>query len=103
MVKYDSAPTDADWTAAKRVLRYLKCTKDAHLEYSSDKDLIGYSDSDWAEDMNTRRSTTGYVFLYIIGSKTFWASDPPSSNALTRQPLRNHFLSSMNTNPENLC
>lgn len=67
------SPTEADWTAAKRVLRYLKCTKSARIQYSSDADLIGYSDADWAGDPNTRRSTTGYVFLYA-GGAVAWGS-----------------------------
>lgn len=67
------SPTEADWTAAKRVLRYLKCTKSARIQYSSDADLIGYSDADWARDPNTRRSTTGYVFLYA-GGAVAWGS-----------------------------
>ena len=36
-------------------------------------DLIGYTDSDWAKDIATRRSTSGYVFN--IGSVAIsWSS-----------------------------
>ena len=35
--------------------------------------LIGYSDDDWAGDINTRRSTSGYVFQ-IHGSTISWCS-----------------------------
>lgn len=47
-----AAPSEADWTAAKRVLRYLKATKDSYLQLggNSNQPLIGYSDSDWAGD-----------------------------------------------------
>lgn len=68
------APTTADWTAAKRVLRFLKATKDMRLEFYNNSDsLIGYSDADWAGDISTRRSTTGYVFMYAGGAVS-WAS-----------------------------
>ncbi|XP_058456685.1 uncharacterized protein LOC131434052 [Malaya genurostris] len=68
------SPTEADWTAAKRVLRYLKHTKSVRLEYGNNaSDLIGYCDADWAGDLNTRRSTTGYVFLYA-GGAVAWRS-----------------------------
>lgn len=68
------APTENDWMAAKRVLRYLKSTKDATLEYKNDAErLLGFSDADWAGDISTRRSTTGYVFLYAGGAIS-WGS-----------------------------
>ena len=35
--------------------------------------LIGYSDADWAGDINTRRSTSGYVFQ-VYGSTVSWCS-----------------------------
>lgn len=53
------------WNAAKRVLRYLKKTKSNGLQYKFDDNdlhLTGYSDFDYAGDMDTRRSTTGYIF-----------------------------------------
>ena len=50
-------------TAIKHVLRYLKGTKTYSLTFKpSDQKLTGYVDSDWANDVDDRRSTSGYVF-----------------------------------------
>lgn len=70
-----SAPTEADWTAAKRVVRYLKGTKDWKLELGNKKSeaLVAFSDSDWAGDKSTRKSTTGYVVFYA-GGAVCWVS-----------------------------
>ena len=53
--KFYSSPTQAHFTAAKRVLRYLKSTADTTLTYSklSSVSLVGYSDADWAGDLDT--------------------------------------------------
>ncbi|XP_055643493.1 uncharacterized protein LOC129779806 [Toxorhynchites rutilus septentrionalis] len=68
------APTENDWLAAKRVLRYLKSTKGAKLLYKNDTErLLGFSDANWAGNSSTRRSTTGYVFLYAGGAIS-WSS-----------------------------
>uniref|UniRef100_I1QIE0 Retrovirus-related Pol polyprotein from transposon TNT 1-94 n=1 Tax=Oryza glaberrima TaxID=4538 RepID=I1QIE0_ORYGL len=49
------------------IFRYLKGTADACLKFDrTDKGLVGYVDSDFAADLDKRRSLTGYVFT--IGS-----------------------------------
>ncbi|XP_055605091.1 uncharacterized protein LOC129753315 [Uranotaenia lowii] len=69
-----SAPTETDWVAAKRLVRYLKHTKNWKLEFGRSTDgLIGSTDADWAGDTATRRSTTGFVFHYAGGAVS-WAS-----------------------------
>lgn len=70
-----SAPTEIDWTTAKRVVRYLKATKDWKLKLGCEggKLLEAYSDSDWAGDPDTRKSTTGFVIFYAGGAVS-WAS-----------------------------
>ncbi|XP_036322088.1 secreted RxLR effector protein 161-like [Rhagoletis pomonella] len=52
------------WKAVKRIMRYLKGTRDYNLKYSSNgsPQLHGYSDADWAPDIDKRRSCTGYLF-----------------------------------------
>ena len=62
------------WLAAKRVLRYLKGTKDVGITFGG-RDLIleGYCDADWAGDTGNRRSTTGYVFK-LAGGPVSWSS-----------------------------
>jgi hypothetical protein len=56
------------------VLKYLKTTLDVNLKYSgSVNSLVGYSDSDWAGDIITRRSTSGYIF-YLGNSPIIWQS-----------------------------
>lgn len=68
------APTEADWVAAKRVVRYLKGTKDWQLRYGdSEGKLVGYSDADWAGDLKSRKSTSGIVFMYAGGAIS-WTS-----------------------------
>ena len=56
-------------------MRYLKRTKDYMLTYRrSDKfEIIGYSDSDFAGCQDSRRSTTGYVYL-LGGGAISWKS-----------------------------
>ena len=66
LAKYMTAPTTIHWSAALGVVRYLANTKDYGICFgnaSSSKQLLGYCDSDYAGDLDTRRSTTGYVFL----------------------------------------
>jgi len=74
--QFNKDPTETHWIAGKRILRYLKGTQDAALHYCSkgnDEDsLIGYSDSDYAEDI-TRKSTSGQLFMLAGGAIT-WAS-----------------------------
>uniref|UniRef100_A0A803LM65 Sulfotransferase n=1 Tax=Chenopodium quinoa TaxID=63459 RepID=A0A803LM65_CHEQI len=47
-----------------RIFRYLRGTADIGLVYGNGKECLvtGYSDSDYAADVDTRRSVTGYVF-----------------------------------------
>jgi len=59
--RFTANPGKAHWTALKRVFRYLKGTKNYKLLYSSkgNTNFIGYSDADWAGDVDTRHSITG--------------------------------------------
>ena len=53
--KFNSCPTEACFTAVKRILHYLKGTIDLGLVYkkSLDSSLYGYSDADWAGDIDS--------------------------------------------------
>lgn len=44
--------------------------------------LIGYSDSDWAADLDQRKSTTGYVFT-LFGGAISWACKRQATVALS--------------------
>ncbi len=72
--QYMSDPSESHWCGVKRLLRYLKGTQNYGLLFSSgDTALVGFSDADWAGDLDTRRSTSGYVFK--VGDATVsWCS-----------------------------
>lgn len=59
-----SNPNDNDWTEVKRVLKYLKGTKNLKLcvGTKSNIELKGFADADWAGDTNDRKSTSGFIF-----------------------------------------
>ena len=81
--RYCANPSQSHWSAVKRILRYLKGTTDLGLLYEGDeKNLEGYSDADWAGDINDRKSTSGYVFI-MSGSAVSWRSKKQTSVALS--------------------
>lgn len=57
-------PNNDDWTELKRVMKYLKGTKDLKLCVGSKSELHlkGFADADWAGDLNDRKSTSGFIF-----------------------------------------
>ncbi|KAL1190679.1 Retrovirus-related Pol polyprotein from transposon RE1 [Cardamine amara subsp. amara] len=63
--RYMSKPTMLHLQAAKRVLRYLKGTMDFGIWYEKKGkgELLIYTDSDFAGDVEGRKSTSGYVVL----------------------------------------
>eukprot|EP00253_Pinus_taeda_P014343 PITA_14343 len=61
--RFTQKPCEGHWSAAKRVLKYLKGTQDFGLKYTQVGTfrLIGYSDSDFDGNKETRVSTYGYA------------------------------------------
>lgn len=77
--KYDST----HWSAAKRVLRYLKGTPELGLTYQkTGKPACGYVDADWANCITDRKSFTGYAFT-LSGCPISWASRKQKTAALS--------------------
>jgi hypothetical protein len=63
--RYQSNPGMDHWKAAKKVMRYLRGTKDYMLTFKrfDHLEVIGYSDSDFAGSVDSRKSTFSYLFL----------------------------------------
>jgi hypothetical protein len=74
LVRYMVAPTVAHWEAALGVVRYFVGTTDYGLTFGgSSETLVGYCWADYAGDLDSRRSTTRYVFL-MFGRTVSWSS-----------------------------
>ena len=84
--RYMHNPGKGHWQAVKWILRYIQKTMDVRLLFERDDTLgqgvIGYVDSDYAGDLDKRRSTTGYVFTFA-GGPISWKSTLQSTVALS--------------------
>lgn len=73
------------WRCLKRVLRYLKGSQNIKLVYERGNYinlLSGYVDSDWGgNDLNDRRSTTGYLFKLFDRCTICWNTKRQASVA----------------------
>ena len=81
--RYAAKPIQAHQSAVTRFFRYLRKTINYVLVFRGElAQLTGYSDSDWAGDYDTRKSTSGYVFS--IGSAVIsWSSKLQPTVALS--------------------
>ena len=73
--RYQSNPGLDHWKAANKVLRYLQGTKDCMLTFrrTDHLEVVGYTDSDFGGCVDSRKSTSGYVFL-LAGGAISWKS-----------------------------
>ena len=73
--QYMEEPSNSHWKVLKRILRYIRGTISLGLYYtkSDNYQLVEYSHSDWCENVDDWKSTSGYVFF--MGHTTFtWLS-----------------------------
>jgi len=77
--QYMDEPKITHLLAGKRILHYIKGTTSYGLFYSSTDDfqLVRYTYSDWAADLDKRKSTSGYVF-FMGNTIFFWSSKKQS-------------------------
>jgi hypothetical protein len=64
--QYLHAPTTAHWTAARRILRYIQGTLKTRLKIqkSSSGLLSAFSNADWADRVDDRRSTGDFAIFF---------------------------------------
>ncbi|RVW80130.1 Retrovirus-related Pol polyprotein from transposon TNT 1-94 [Vitis vinifera] len=73
--RFMSRPGKQHWEAVKWILRYLKGSLDTCLCFTgASLKLQGYVDADFAGDIDSRKSTTGFVFT-LGGTTISWTSN----------------------------
>ena len=74
LARFNTYPNYRACKALVRLLLYIRDTPTKGIIFKDDDlNLFGYSDADWAGDLDTRRSTTGYV-VYAAGGPIAWQS-----------------------------
>jgi hypothetical protein len=72
VARYMQTPHEIYWKEAKRILCYVCGIVQLGIHYSLGGTplLVGFTDSNWADDLDDWKSTTGYVFILGPGLVT---------------------------------
>ena len=71
--RFSHDPHESHWQASKHILRYIRGTTCYGIHYTSrDPHIFGYTDSDWAGDVDDYKSTLGFDF-YLGSSPNTWS------------------------------
>ena len=65
--KFLANPGKEHWEVAKWIFRYLRVTSKACLRFGG-SESFDYTDSDMAEDLDCRKSTSRYLFTFVGGA-----------------------------------
>uniref|UniRef100_A0A251T6N3 Putative zinc finger, CCHC-type n=1 Tax=Helianthus annuus TaxID=4232 RepID=A0A251T6N3_HELAN len=82
--RFMESPKRSHWEAAKRILKYVKGTLDQGITYSKGgkQKLVGFSDSDYAGNVDDSKSTSGYIF-HLGSGPISWQSKKQKVVALS--------------------
>ena len=88
--KFLSNPGKKHWNTVKWILRYIRGTAKRYLCFGNrDLMLLGYTNADMAGDMDSRKSTFGYLITFAgelcLGNQNF-------KSVLHYQPLKQNIL-----------
>ncbi|XP_059276203.1 secreted RxLR effector protein 161-like [Lycium ferocissimum] len=89
MSRYMQNPKKPHLEAVQRILRYIEGTFGYGIIYKKGGDckLVGYCDADYAGDHDTRRSTTGYVFMLGSGAISWCSKRQPTVSLSTTEAV----------------
>lgn len=81
---YAKDPSHQHTEAVKPILRYMKGSRQRGITYGGQEKLLveGYSDSDWAGELESRKSTSGFIFM-LNGGPVSWCSKRQPTVALS--------------------
>jgi hypothetical protein len=81
---FQANPKESHLTAVKRIIRYVNNTLLYGIWYSRETNLVvvGYSDADWAGNVDDRKSTSGGCF-YVGNNLVTWMSKKQASISLS--------------------
>ncbi|KAJ3552615.1 hypothetical protein NP233_g12840 [Leucocoprinus birnbaumii] len=84
LARFANNPGPAHWNTLKHTLSYVRGTMDYGITYRRGEsvDPYGYVDSDFAGDVESRKSTEGNVF-FVAGGPVSWASKRQETVALS--------------------
>jgi hypothetical protein len=84
VAQFMAEPKPAHCTAVKRILRYLRGTANHKLTYGPDSDstVTAYCDADFANNLDTRKSISGFAFMFNGGCFA-WSSRKQTSVSLS--------------------
>lgn len=78
--RFMAKPTELHLQVAKRILRYLRGTTNFGIMYKKggkDEKLLAFTDSDYAGDVDDRKSTSGSVFILSSGAVSWMSKKQP--------------------------
>jgi hypothetical protein len=72
--RFMASPVKEHWNVVKRIMRYIKGISGVAVFFGGSKLTVRcYVESDFAGDLDKRKSTTGYVFT-LVGGVVIWLS-----------------------------
>lgn len=82
--QFNNCYNKVHWQCAKRILRYLKGTKNVSMKFekTDSLNLVGFVDADWGSNKRDRKSYSGYIFK-LSGAAISWKSCKQKTVALS--------------------
>ncbi|CAM8947776.1 unnamed protein product [Rhodiola kirilowii] len=82
--RYQADPKESHLLQVKRIIKYVSGTSDHSLWYTRDTSgcIVGYSDADWAGNIEDRKSTSGGCF-FVGNNLVSWFSKKQNSISLS--------------------
>jgi hypothetical protein len=91
-------PHESHWREAKRIFRCVSGTKFYGLfyTYANDSNVVEYTNADWEDSLDDRKSTSGYDFLFG-GNLVSWSNKEQPIFALSTAEAEYIVVSSTST------